>query len=50
MRTNMSGKWAGSPDKCILQHNFVRIKTFSGGQLLKFGNLSVKPCHFTDKF
>ena len=33
----------------IRKIQLVRIKTFSGGQLLRIGNLSVKPYHFTDK-
>lgn len=45
----MSGKWVGIPDKLYSVAQLVRIKTFSDGQLLRIGNLSVKPYHFTDK-
>mgnify|MGYP000027833968 CR=1 FL=1 len=50
MRTNMSGKWVGIPDKCILLHNLSGLKRFLADILPKIGNLSVKPYHFTDKF
>lgn len=46
----MSGKWVGIPDKLYSVAQLVWIKTFSDGQLLRIGNLSVKSYHFTDKF